>query len=908
MAKNYSEILALVNAGNQMGLSNTIKRDYGIPLDFTSVQESLEAAVIYAATSTKAYVGQPLSVGGKLYIIDSVAAEEKFVAADATEYDNFLKEVGSATEGDNASISLENGVLSIYGFKAAANATLPQKQADGTIKWVGIDAIVEGDGNTKSVVEAADGSAITVTPSYDEESDTHTYTLDVTFPAIPEYAIAVDERAEGDTTTTYHLTKDGQNVDVAIVVPDAYDDTALAGRVEALEAIDNVDDVIYDSDAKKIYLVSGDKQIGEGFDASDFVKDGMIDSVALTDNKLVITWNTDGGKTSATEIPLDSFIDVYTAGNGINVNGNEISIDTEVVATVSALNDVKATAEAAQTAEQVSSAINTALEPYAKVADVERDYAKKATTLAGYGITDAYTTEQVDTMIQNINQGNQESASAVNTKLENYKTSNDQRVDVIETKLGTIEENAEVNVIETVKVNGTALEVAADRSVNVVITPETLDVYTKAEVDSKVTTINAAIETAQARADKGVEDAATAKARADEAYTLADSNKTNIATLTGTVEGHTETINDHSTRIAAAETAINGHIGTLETLSEQVAKKAAQADLATLSETVGTNTGNITALTSRVAANETAISTKANASEVYTKTEVNAITGTPVEGKTLVQMIADAQTAATYDDAELRAAISANATAITTLTGDAETEGSVAKAKADAIAAVTALQNGAVKDNADAIAKLNGDDKVEGSIDYKVAQEVAKILNDNDASDIDTLEEIAAWIKNDTAGVASMNAAIAKNTSDIAAINDTTIPALRTEVKKYTDDSIAALNLAETYEAKGEAAKVQAALEAHAAENTTKLSAIDAAIETLNGDVETEGSVQKIVADAIASMPAIPVATTEVAGIVKASDEITVAEDGTMEICTMSTDKLVQGANTLVLNGGKASE
>ena len=30
-AKNYEEILAHVNAGNQMGLSNTIKRDYGIP-------------------------------------------------------------------------------------------------------------------------------------------------------------------------------------------------------------------------------------------------------------------------------------------------------------------------------------------------------------------------------------------------------------------------------------------------------------------------------------------------------------------------------------------------------------------------------------------------------------------------------------------------------------------------------------------------------------------------------------------------------------------------------------------------------------------------------------------------------------------------------------------------------------
>jgi len=59
-----------------------------------------------------------------------------------------------------------------------------------------------------------------------------------------------------------------------------------------------------------------------------------------------------------------------------------------------------------------------------------------------------------------------------------------------------------------------------------------------------------------------------------------------------------------------------------------------------LAETVGNNTGNITNLTTRVAANETAIADR------YTKAEadsaIKAITGTPTEGKTLVDMIADA--------------------------------------------------------------------------------------------------------------------------------------------------------------------------------------------------------------------------------------------------------------------------
>lgn len=79
-------------------------------------------------------------------------------------------------------------------------------------------------------------------------------------------------------------------------------------------------------------------------------------------------------------------------------------------------------------------------------------------------------------------------------------------------------------------------------------------------------------------------------------------------------------------------------------------------------------------------------------------------------------------------------------------------------------ASVEALtqEGGAVKANTDAIAKLNGNDQTEGSVDYKIAHEVAKILNDNDASDIDTLNEIAAWITNDTSGAAKMNTDIAE--------------------------------------------------------------------------------------------------------------------------------------------------
>lgn len=98
--------------------------------------------------------------------------------------------------------------------------------------------------------------------------------------------------------------------------------------------------------AKKDYIVLKGINGAEvaSVDASTFVKDGMIDSVAFStetgkENILVITWNTDAGKT-ATEIDLSKYIDAYTAGDGLttaggndhkfqaNVDGNGIIIDS----------------------------------------------------------------------------------------------------------------------------------------------------------------------------------------------------------------------------------------------------------------------------------------------------------------------------------------------------------------------------------------------------------------------------------------------------------------------------------------------------------------------------------------------------------------------------------------------------
>ena len=177
-------------------------------------------------------------------------------------------EVGKAPVGDGHSIVVdEEGVVSIKGFDAVTAAEdkflprvkwvaevpavgeegaedyVPAVPAHAEIEWVSVSAVVEGDGNTITKVTSEDGS-VSVTETKGE-NDTVTYDLSITHPAAPEYAIRKEDRAEGATAETYHLTKDGTDVEVAIVVPDAYDDTDVTDRLDGIdEWADGVDNTL----------------------------------------------------------------------------------------------------------------------------------------------------------------------------------------------------------------------------------------------------------------------------------------------------------------------------------------------------------------------------------------------------------------------------------------------------------------------------------------------------------------------------------------------------------------------------------------------------------------------------------------------------------------------------------------
>ena len=85
----------------------------------------------------------------------------------------------------------------------------------------------------------------------------------------------------------------------------------------------------YDKGTKKINLTGKSNAVIATIDATDFIKDGMVQSVELQGNNLVITFNTDAGA-EPISVDLSKFLDVYTAGNGIAISGKAISakVDT----------------------------------------------------------------------------------------------------------------------------------------------------------------------------------------------------------------------------------------------------------------------------------------------------------------------------------------------------------------------------------------------------------------------------------------------------------------------------------------------------------------------------------------------------------------------------------------------------
>ena len=269
----------------------------------------------------------------------------------------------------------------------------------------------------------------------------------------------------------------------------------------------------------------------------------------------------------------------------------------------------------------------------------------------------------------------------------------------------------------------------------------------------------------------------------------------------------TEAINtagtNADTKIATAKTAIlgEGHTGTVKEAYELAASKTTMKEVEAKGYAVKTEV-------------DTAVA-DAKKAGTDAQTSVNALSdkvGTVPADKTIVQMIADAQKAATYDDSTVKASIKTNADAITKLNGTDTVEGSVAKTVKDAVAAEQKRAEGKEQANATAVAD------VKSRVDtFLAAAEVG------DAA-VDTLKEIQDYITTHGSSADEMVKNIAANKTAIE--NEAT-------------------------RAKG----VEGTLNTAITEEATRAKGIESGLATrlttLEGADTVEGSVAKTVKDAV---------------------------------------------------------
>lgn len=699
MANNFEQIMALVNAGNKMGLSNTITRDNGIPLDLSSVYSSYNDAVVYAATKAIAYHGQPVAVitaeDATLYVITPVSQGK--VTIGETEYDVYLKEVGAKTLGDDKSIVLgDDGVLSLYGFEAAADATLPRKNPEtGAIEWVTIDQIVQGDGNTKAVVEAADGSDITVTPAYDAKTDTYTYTLSVTLPEVPEYTVA---KVDGEGVTTYTVTKDGVAVGESIVVPDAYNDTALAARVSAVE------DTVNNSHEGRIENL-------EAFFRGAAADEGEGESLvnALDTLKEIQAYVEADGEVSEKVIANEAAIEKLNGtGDGSvaktvsDAVAAQAAIDAANYATQAALAQVKATADAAAVKTEVESALAGKVDN----ATLDNYYLK----------TETYTQEEIAALIAGITGDSDETVESVLGKLTAHEAANTAKFTELDNKNinqdAAIKANTDAIAAINDKDNGLLVQAAAaaqgkvDALANGAVKQNTTDIAALNATVAGTGGLSATVAGHTTKLGELVQADVAINGRIDALSGAHDGLNATVAQHIVDIQG----LKDEDTRINAAIATNTAKFADYYT-SKQVDEKIAAIDHTAITEAIAANTKAIQDEATRadteekrlaglIGANDTAI--KQNASDISKLTTAIEAVIDDKDGTTLNSIKDLATWIAEHDDPEngVLKAVNDNTAAIEKLNGDVNTEGSVKKAAADAVAAIpmaTSAKAGLVK-------------------------------------------------------------------------------------------------------------------------------------------------------------------------------------------------------------------
>lgn len=516
-----------------LGFPLNFRRGNPNPLDNSSVWASLESAQTYAATDPVAYVGQILTVVDNAAGIATVYSIQDEAGT--------LKKVGTSPVGDESTITVaEDGTVSLFGVagleltrtEADGSTTKIKYQpllVDGKLTWVepsattveGLAAEIEGIKTRLSAVETTVGNA---------ESGLVKDVADNT-TAISNINTKIGTVAEGKTLV--EMISDAQTAAT-------YDDTALVGRVAAIEG-----DYLKSSDktaletkmatdistakTETIAVIMGEAGIDEKYDTLKEIADWILSDTTSSAELITRVTNIEkdylkGADKTALQGEIDALetlvgslpenatsstvvayikevvdglkIGDYAKAADLTALANRVSIaEGKITALeeVGAEKNIIASVDTNQFAIDESRNLTLLDIAMGKVTGLSDALNGKVDKVEGYSLLSPTDKTKLDALV--IGESGVEISGKVNAAnvegLGDWITTNrDSVAGLFDTtnasKLNGIEAGAQVNDLEVVKIAGTALPIS-DKAVDIPIaTAETLGVVMSSTAENKV--------------------------------------------------------------------------------------------------------------------------------------------------------------------------------------------------------------------------------------------------------------------------------------------------------------------------------------------------------------------------------------------------------------------------------------
>ena len=496
-----------------LGFPLNFRRGNPNPLDNSSVWASIEDAQNYAATDPVAYVGQILTVVDNVNGIATVYAIQDEAGT--------LKKVGTSPIGDESTITVdENGTVSLYGVSGLeltrtdgeGNITKINYQpllVDGKLTWVEPSATtVEG---LATEIEALK----TRVDSVESDNDTAITGVNNKIGTVPDGKTVVELINDAKTEATY-------------------DDTALSGRVAAIEgdylkaadktAIETkMATDISTAKTETIAAIMGEAGIDEKYDTLKEIADWILSDTTSSAELITRVTNIEKDYLKGTDKTalqgdidaLETFVGTLPEGaasttvvayikevvDALKIGDYAKAADlTALTSRVQALEDVGAEKNVIASVDEAQFAVDaerklTLLDiAMGKVTGLSDALGGKVDKIEGYTLLSPTDKTKLDALV--IGESGVEISGKVNAAnvegLGDWITNNRDTVPgllsaVDATKLTGIESGAQANVLEAVSIDGTDLAIEG-KKVNIPLATTTsagaLSAVDKAIIDS----------------------------------------------------------------------------------------------------------------------------------------------------------------------------------------------------------------------------------------------------------------------------------------------------------------------------------------------------------------------------------------------------------------------------------------